>query len=368
MSYPLPTEGLDVTHVQFTPGAPGSQVAPSGFPNRLYSNPAIPVGELAPVYNAKGDEVKVTTQIDAQPLSSGAQYKYDRVPVWIHKPEQHVGERIGVYSLEHLNWVLRQRAMHHHMDTIKQTVRLQAGQKRKATDASADYALFPLTAEEFIRDFKFMGYVTAKEGQDPQYASTYVEDVTFTTQLAGDIPSVANYWGTGLRSSDIVGFSIQVVPWGDSGITSWEGAPLNTDSPPLKVLQIIPVVDKSMGGVFLGCPNASGAPLDTTDGDFLEAREIVAPTKTIELVDGELKETVAMDAISNREQMNGLKFDSYEPAYFLSIGRVQRTWQAPSPEEIRAALISYEGLCYLQRETKTVDLSLTGFHVGRMCV
>lgn len=302
--------------------------APEGF-----GVPAIPEGFMggAPemfndgimVVNKEGANTNIHVKLLARPLSTGAEKTFTRVPIFIYNPERrdYGSGEFTVFSLDQLNWSMRQAAFYQAMDATD----AMRG-KRKQTDDQAMYASFPRSVEEFCEAFVYLGWVYGERYETDDAARIMSpESSIFNVCTKGEVHDVACYWhGENLTINDQVGFRVCLKTLGDGPDRSWDGekSGLTRMSRNTPVIQIEPWHDQELGGFPLG-------------GDF---QDVPRPVR----------------------QKNGaiVNVALYQPARTILVGHVQRTKRSVQPHEVSEALVGRKGVEFLLRNNKVVDLIL----------
>jgi len=301
-------------------------------------------------YKPRSAETKVTLEVDAQALSTGAQFQFDRMPLFIQNTTLTIGKRKPLFGLPHLNWILRQAALARNQAMLEENIRAADGRKRKKTAQASSYESFPTTVEEFIEQFKYIGMAMSKIGGNPKRGSVAVPDVKYGVQASGEMSHVAAYWGDHVRTGDRVGFCVKKVPWGPEPVTDWEGNVLKGSPPPVDVVQVLPVHSASLGGAFLG---SEGEMINVHD--FFEHTTVRTTPRTFNID----PETGKMTVDEVDDEVRTVKWDRYHEAHYIQVGIMLRRWgPAVSEADIRAAITTQNGHHDILRDKKMIDIQL----------
>lgn len=276
--------------------------------------------------STEGPRTNVHSNIMVRPLSTGAEKTYTRVPAFLYNPKKRDYGFNGPYtmmSLDSLNWSMRQAAYYQAREDVDNA---RISNKRRHTDDGELFATFPRTVEQFKKAFHYLGFVYGERYEvDKAAAIISPENSLFNICSKGEIHDVVNYWeGAGLKVGDNVGFRLVYQMLGDGPDRNWKGEEtgMSRMSRNTPVLQLVPWHDSETGGMPVG-------------GDF------VAPESVVKTTNGKF-----------------VKLDLYQPAHTIVVGHVQRTRRCVQADEAAEAIVSRNGVEFMLRSYKTVDLIL----------
>lgn len=271
----------------------------------------------------EGPGTNIHTKLWARPLSTGAEKKFTRVPAFIYNPKKQdygMDNEYTVMSLDQVNWSMRQAAYYQALDEADLT------RKRKQMEDRSIFEGFPKTIDEFIRDFRYVGWIYG-ERYETSYASHIVspENSMFNICAKGEIHDVVNYWtGHDVKIGDNVGFRVVTKMLGAEPDKSWDGtvtgqSRMSRNTP---VIQIEPWHDGETGALPIS-------------GDFVDS------TRDVPQANGKI-----------------VRLALYEPAHTILVGHIKLTRRVARPEAVKDALVSQGGVETMLRTYQTVDLFL----------